>query len=82
MEGNNINFSPNGMLLACSGAKVKVFTVATGKVDNVYKIAGEMVCWNNNGNRLTITTKKREKGHHVAIIDIDRVSFPKMSSLT
>ena len=54
---NNINFSPDGKLLACSGSKVKVFRVATGQLAAVCKVEGNKVCWNTRGNKLAIVAK-------------------------
>ena len=57
-EENNINFSPDGKLLACRGSEVKVFRVATGQLDAVCKVEGKLVCWNTRGNKLAVVTKK------------------------
>ena len=52
----NINFSPDGKLLACRGSEVKVLRVATGQVAAVCNVAGKKVCWNTRGNKLAIVT--------------------------
>ena len=80
-EENYIDFSPNGQLLACRGAEVKVFRVATGKLAAVFQVEGKMVSWNNSSNKLATVTNslsEREKGHRVIVIDIYQVSCPKI----
>ena len=52
----NINFSPDGKLLACRGSEVKVLRVATGQVAAVCRVKGNKVCWNTRGNKLAIVT--------------------------
>ena len=74
-EENFINFSPNGQLLACRGAEVKVFKVATGKVVAVCEVKGKMVCWNNSGNKLAVVTNAQEevdKGRRIVHFDMQK----------
>ena len=52
----NINFSPDGKLLACRGSKVKVLRVATWQLAAVCNVKGKKVCWNTRGNKLAIAT--------------------------
>ena len=76
-EENFINFSPNGQMLACRGAEVKVFKVATGKVVAIFEVKGKMVCWNNSGDKLATVTNSlcnRDKGHRVVVLNINQVS--------
>ena len=75
-EENHINFSPDGQLLACRGAEVKVFRVATGKLASVCEVQAEKVCWNNSGNGLAIVTNnlhERDQGHQVLVFDTFQV---------
>ena len=76
-EVNSINFSPNGQLLACRGAKVKVFKVATGKVVDVCEVKGEMVCWNSSGNKLAVVTN----GKVYNLTTTDWQQFGKLAEL-
>ena len=78
-DENHINFSPDGQLLACRGAEVKVFRVATGKLASVCEVQAQKVCWNDSGNQLAIATttlhQKRDEGHHVLVFDTFQVSL-------
>ena len=66
---NLINFSPDGKLIACRGAEVKVFRVKTGELAAVCKVDGTMVCWNTRGTKLAIvTTSVNTKGTFIGNI--------------
>ena len=71
---NNINFSPDGKLLACRGSNVKVLRVATGQLAAVAKVQGNKVCWNNRGNKLAIVTSdgddKKDEGRNIVVFDM------------
>ena len=64
-------------MLACRGAEVKVFGVATRKLVAVFKVPAKKVCWSSSGNRLAIVTNtldKRNLGHYVLVFDTFQVS--------
>ena len=73
-EENNINFSPDGKLLACKGSEVKVLRIDTGQLAAVCKLEGKMVCWNTRGNKLAVVTKKsknkNDDGRDVVVFEM------------
>ena len=74
---NNISFSPDSKLLACRGAEVRVFTVATGELADTCNVEGGHVTWNSLGNKLAVVFKERN-----AIMTENQIinNFPNMEN--
>ena len=71
---NNINFSPDGKLLACRGSEVKVLRVATGKLAAIVKVQSKHIAWNTRGNKLAVVTNhgddKNDKRRNIVVFDM------------
>ena len=53
-DRNNIDFSPDGGLLACTGPEVHIWQVDSGHLEAKIKEEGRMVAWSKGEGRLAV----------------------------